>query len=722
MYTCCGKVGYILYPPATQRKTADFFIFYFKPENGDSKFMVKGAIANIKEGDMLELTGEWTTYKGKPELKLVAWREAFPLTEEGITAYLGSGKISGIGKKTAKQIVVFYGLDTVRIIEEEPELLTNIPGIGKKKAFKIHESWKKNNEIKQVMMFLMQHGISASLGLKVFHEFKPDCIKRITENPYCLTKIKGIGFQKADAIAQSMGVPLDSFHRCNSAFSYLLNEASIENGHVYLKKEDLLKRSRALLNLDGQIIAKYLSDAVSNNNLIPSHDEDGQEIIYQPVLYYTEQKLARNLASLIHSNYKTVLTENWKALLLDAVTKETDVSYNHLQSEAIVQSVASKVMVLTGGPGSGKTTTTLGIITALKQNGKNVFLAAPTGRAAKRMTEVTGLPAQTIHRLLEYHPDVGFQRDDKTPLEGDVLIIDEASMIDMMLMNQLVTAIPPSMSLILVGDIDQLPSVGAGNVLKDIIDSGVVPVIRLTEIFRQAETSKIITNAYKVNHGEMPVLRNEKKSDFFFVQIKDKSIANDCITSLVKDRLPRYFDCLPQDIQVLSPMRKGPGGTAELNSALQNSINPDGYPFDESGIGFRVSDKVMQIKNNYDKGVYNGDIGEVIQIDREENSLIVAFDGITATYDSSEFDELTLAYATTIHKSQGSEYPVVVISLLDSHYVMLQRNLLYTAITRAKRGCIIAGTVAAIRRAVQNLVITKRNTQLKRLLVQYSES
>ena len=506
MYTCCGKVGYILYPPATQRKTADFFIFYFKPENGDSKFMVKGAIANIKEGDMLELTGEWTTYKGKPELKLVAWREAFPLTEEGITAYLGSGKISGIGKKTAKQIVVFYGLDTVRIIEEEPELLTNIPGIGKKKAFKIHESWKKNNEIKQVMMFLMQHGISASLGLKVFHEFKPDCIKRITENPYCLTKIKGIGFQKADAIAQSMGVPLDSFHRCKSAFSYLLNEASIENGHVYLKKEDLLKRSRALLNLDGQIIAKYLSDAVSNNNLIPSHDEDGQEIIYQPVLYYTEQKLARNLASLIHSNYKTVLTENWKALLLDAVTKETDVSYNHLQSEAIVQSVASKVMVLTGGPGSGKTTTTLGIITALKQNGKNVFLAAPTGRAAKRMTEVTGLPAQTIHRLLEYHPDVGFQRDDKTPLEGDVLIIDEASMIDMMLMNQLVTAIPPSMSLILVGDIDQLPSVGAGNVLKDIIDSGVVPVIRLTEIFRQAETSKIITNAYKVNHGEMPVL------------------------------------------------------------------------------------------------------------------------------------------------------------------------------------------------------------------------
>ncbi len=514
---------------------------------------------------------------------------------------------------------------------------------------------------------------------------------------------------------------MDSFHRCNSAFAYLLNEASSDNGHVYLKKVELLNRSKALLNLDDQIIAKHLSDAVSNNDLIPSHDEDDQEIIYQPVLYYTEQKLACNLASLLYSSFKTVLTENRKALLLDSVSSQTGVSYNHLQSEAIVQSVVSKVMVLTGGPGSGKTTTTTGIITALEQEGKKVLLAAPTGRAAKRMTEVTGLPAQTIHRLLEYRPDEGFQRNEKEPLEGDVLIVDEASMIDMMLMNHLIAAIPASMNLILVGDIDQLPSVGAGNVLKDIIDSGVVPVIRLTEIFRQAETSKIITNAYKVNHGEMPILRNENESDFFFVQIKDKSIANDCITSLVKDRLPGYFNCQPQDIQVLSPMRKGPGGTAELNSALQKALNPDGYPFNENGIGFRVSDKVMQIKNDYDKGVYNGDIGEVIQIERENNSLIVAFDGITATYDNSEFDELTLAYAITIHKSQGSEYPVVVISLLDSHYVMLQRNLLYTAITRAKRGCVIAGTVSAIRRAVQNLVIIKRNTQLKRLLAQYSE-
>ena len=721
MYTCSGRVGYILYPPAAQQKTANFFIFYFKPENGDSKFMVKGAISNIKEGDMLELTGEWTTYKGKPELDLVAWKESFPMTEEGIAAYLGSGKISGVGKKTAKQIVAFYGLDTVRVIEEEPDLLTNIPGIGKKKALKIHESWKRNNEIKEVMMFLMQYGISASFALKVYHELKPNCIKKIKDNPYCLTQIKGIGFQKADTIAQSMGVPLDSFHRCNSAFAYLLNEASSDNGHVYLKKVELLNRSKALLNLDDQIIAKHLSDAVSNNDLIPSHDEDDQEIIYQPVLYYTEQKLACNLASLLYSSFKTVLTENRKALLLDSVSSQTGVSYNHLQSEAIVQSVVSKVMVLTGGPGSGKTTTTTGIITALEQEGKKVLLAAPTGRAAKRMTEVTGLPAQTIHRLLEYRPDEGFQRNEKEPLEGDVLIVDEASMIDMMLMNHLIAAIPASMNLILVGDIDQLPSVGAGNVLKDIIDSGVVPVIRLTEIFRQAETSKIITNAYKVNHGEMPILRNENESDFFFVQIKDKSIANDCITSLGKDRLPGYFNCQPQDIQVLSPMRKGPGGTAELNSALQKALNPDGYPFNENGIGFRVSDKVMQIKNDYDKGVYNGDIGEVIQIERENNSLIVAFDGITATYDNSEFDELTLAYAITIHKSQGSEYPVVVISLLDSHYVMLQRNLLYTAITRAKRGCVIAGTVSAIRRAVQNLVIIKRNTQLKRLLAQYSE-
>jgi exodeoxyribonuclease V alpha subunit len=471
-----------------------------------------------------------------------------------------------------------------------------------------------------------------------------------------------------------------------------------------------LKSAKELLQADEEPITQALDQMIEAEDLILD-----EEAIYLPPFYYSEVGVANKLKRLLDNSEGNLFDGS---LDIEAIVKQTSIQYDDVQVAAIKQAVESKVMVLTGGPGTGKTTTTLGIIAALESLGQSILLAAPTGRAAKRMSEATGKEAKTIHRLLEYNPAEGYGRNEDEPLEGGVLIVDESSMIDVILMNSLLKAVPSHMRLILVGDIDQLPSVGAGNVLRDIIDSGVVPVIRLTRIFRQAQTSRIITNAHKINQGFFPDISNGKDADFFFIKQEDPELAAKEIVNIVKNRIPKAYGYKTSDIQVLAPMQRSVVGATNLNIALQEAINPVGDAISRGGYWFRKGDRVMQIRNNYELEVFNGDIGVVELVDVEERSLIVRYDNGSVEYEYADLDELTLAYATTIHKSQGSEYPVVVMPLLMTHFVMLQRNLVYTGITRAKKICIIVGTTKALAYSIHNMVVLKRNTKLKERLTE----
>ncbi len=466
--------------------------------------------------------------------------------------------------------------------------------------------------------------------------------------------------------------------------------------------------AKELLQADEEPISQAIEQMIWDEDLIID-----DEAIFLPPFYYAECGVANKFKRLMSESEGSLFD---KELNIEDIVKQTNIQYDEVQMSAIKQAVQSKVMVLTGGPGTGKTTTTLGIIAALESLGQSILLAAPTGRAAKRMSEATGKEAKTIHRLLEYNPAEGYGRNDENPLEGGVLIVDECSMIDVILMNSLLKAVPSTMRLIMVGDIDQLPSVGAGNVLRDIIDSGTVPVVRLTRIFRQAQTSRIITNAHKINQGIFPDISNGRNADFFFIKQEDPELAAQEIVNIVKNRIPKAYHYNTNDIQVLAPMQRSVVGATNLNVILQEAINPVGESLSRGGYKYRNGDKVMQIRNNYEKEVFNGDIGVVENVSIEDRSLTVLFDGRSVTYEDSELDELTLAYATTIHKAQGSEYPVVVIPLLMTHYVMLQRNLVYTGITRAKKICIIVGTTKALAYSIHNMVVLKRNTKLKERL------
>ena len=481
-----------------------------------------------------------------------------------------------------------------------------------------------------------------------------------------------------------------------------------DDGHVYAEKEQLIKKSSELLDIEQNFIVEALEKILNTNDLILD-----EEAIYLPTFYMAEIGIAHRLKLL--NNSPARINTNLK-VNISRLQEKIGIEYDEIQAKGIQQAVTAKVMILTGGPGTGKTTTTLGIIRILQIMGMHILLAAPTGRAAKRMTETTGMEAKTIHRLLEFKPSGGYQRNEKNMLDGDVLIIDESSMIDVILMNSLMKAIPPHMKLILIGDIDQLPSVGAGNVLRDIIDSNQFSVIRLTKIFRQAQSSRIIMNAHKINEGRYPDLSNGKNTDFFFIEAEEPEIAANTIVELVKSRLPKYYHISPSSIQVLSPMQKGMVGASNLNILLQDAINPSDKCLYRAGRSFRQNDKVMQIRNNYDKEVFNGDIGFISEIDFDNNKLNVAFDNRIIEYDITELDELVQAYAITIHKSQGSEYPVVVMPVMMTHFIMLQRNLIYTGITRAKKVLVIVGTKKAVSYSVRNVTVTKRNTKLKERL------
>lgn len=736
-------------------------ITYQNPENGYSVLKCRlkgysepvpviGNMIDVNVGSVLVAEGNWKV-DAKYGRQFVAenWEETLPATVYGMEKYLGSGLIKGVGPKYAGKIVQKYGEETFNVIEDDVQRLTEIEGIGKKRVQMIAESWARQKEVKNIMLFLQEHQVSTSYAAKIYKQYGNDSIAVMKENPYKLADdIWGIGFRTADQIAKKLGFSRESYVRLRSGLMFTLSELSDE-GHVYAEKQQLIEKAAELLEASPETVIMTMDDMLRMEELILEKKivrlgENGNPVkaIYLPPFYYAEVGVAGKLKTLAASpagdRLYAKLTEARKnsgseTLSVDiaAIEAKTGMEYDEIQADAIRQAAAAKVMVLTGGPGTGKTTTTQGIIAAYRAYGLRILLAAPTGRAAKRMTEATGLEAKTIHRLLECKPPEGYQKNDENPLEGDVLIIDECSMIDMILMNSLLKAIPPAMRLILIGDTDQLPSVGAGNVLRDIIDSGAFPVVRLTRIFRQAQTSRIIMNAHRINEGKMPDISNGAASDFFFLENEDADAVVAQLVKLVQASLPKYYHAAPQQIQVLTPMQRGVVGAANLNLALQEALNPAEQEvfirgrgkvrmqkecLRRSGYAFRADDRVMQVRNNYDKEVFNGDIGVIETVSETDRTLTVNFDGRSIVYDITELDELVHAFATTIHKAQGSEYPIVVMPILMNHYVMLQRNLIYTGITRAKKTLVIVGTKKALSYAVRNVTVTKRNSMLRERL------
>ncbi len=695
-------------------------VTYQNPENGYSVMKVKvkdysdlvtlvGNLLEVPVGSVLLCEGEWKVDKRYGnQFVAQTWEEVMPATLYGIEKYLGSGLVKGIGPKYAQLIVSKFGLDTIEVIETDIQRLYEVPGIGKKRVEKIQESWEKQKDIKNVMLFLQGYGVSTAYAAKIYRQYGKDSIDTVKGNPYRLADdIWGIGFKTADGIANKMGYENNDPRRCKSGINYTLSELADE-GHVYAEEEQLVKSAKELLQADEEPIRNAMTEMVQAEEL----KTDG-DAIYLPPFYYAEVGTANRLLALLENNTANLFV---KPFNIQEISKSSGIVYDEVQIQAIKQAIDSKVMVLTGGPGTGKTTTTQGIIAALKSMGLRILLAAPTGRASKRMSEATGMEAKTIHRLLEYNPKDGYKRNDENPLEGDALIVDECSMIDIVLMNNLMKAIPTSMRLILVGDIDQLPSVGAGNVLRDVIDSERIPVIRLTRIFRQAQSSRIVMSAHAINQGRFPDTSNGKETDFFFMQVEEPEMVAENIVKLVKERLPKAYRQPVSNIQVLTPMQRGVVGASNLNVSLQSALNPSQLALNRGGYSFRLNDRVMQLRNNYDKEVFNGDLGYISHVNMEDRTLQVDFDGKLVEYEVSELDELTLAYATTIHKSQGSEYPIVVMPVLMTHYVMLQRNLIYTGITRAKKICVLLGTKKALSFAIRNMSVLKRNTKLKERL------
>ena len=700
-----------------QNETNGYSVIKCRAKGYADLITVVGSMPEVHVGSVLTLSGEWTVNpKFGRQFTVSGFEETLPATVYGIEKYLGSGLVKGIGPKFAARIVRAFGADTLNVIEEDPDALLRVPGIGKLRVERIKKSWDEQKEIKNIMLFLQGHDVSTTHATKIYKTYGSDSIRVVKENPYRLADdIWGIGFRTADTIAEKLGVEKETAVRLRSGLLYTLNRLS-EEGHCYARRDQLLKTGSELLSVEESVLPPVLDEMVRQDDvkteLIDGEDSaPGETAVYLPPFWFAETGTAKRLKQIFSSPASVKVKPQG---LEERIRRVTGLNYDPAQMDAIRCAAGSKILILTGGPGTGKTTTTLGILTAFRQAGAKILLAAPTGRAAKRLSETTGMEARTIHRLLEFKPPEGCQKNEQNPLEGDVLILDECSMIDIMLMYSLLKAVPDSMTLIFVGDVDQLPSVGAGNVLRDLIDAGVFPVVRLTKIFRQAAASRIITNAHRINRGRMPDLSNGKQSDFFFLEEEDPETAAQEIVRLVKERLPRAYGT--RDIQVLTPMQRGAVGAANLNQVLQAALNADAAGLRRGGTDYRLHDKVMQIRNNYDKEVFNGDIGTVCRVNTEDRELTVSFDGREVLYDVTELDELVLAYAATVHKSQGSEYPIVVMPVLMTHYVMLQRNLVYTGVTRAKKLMVMIGSTKALALAVRNVTVTRRNTMLKERL------
>ncbi len=697
------------------------------PPNARDVITILGNFSNPVVGESLICYGTWISHaQWGRQMQVARYEVVRPATAFAIEKYLGSGMVKGVGPVTAKRIVNKYGEESLDIIEQHPRKLLNVQGIGEKTLAKITKAWADQREVKNIMLFLQSHGVSPAYAVKIYKTYGSQAIEIVERNPYQLASdIWGIGFKSADKIARAIGIAEDDPRRIEAGVVYVLNEAVESGGNAYLTEKELTAKAAEILGVN-DVGGAILNLAITGRLVLEEAAFLGETetAIYTPSLHKTETGLAERIQKLLAAPLKqppdAAKFDGWLTALLD----KHGFPLSDEQREAVKTALLSRFSVLTGGPGVGKTTTTNAIVAAFEALKKDVLLASPTGRAAKRLAEVTGREAKTVHRLLEFDPEQrGFKKSADEPLDCDVLIVDESSMLDMVLTYSLLKAVPDDAQVLFVGDVDQLPSVGPGNVLRDLIDSGAVPVARLTQVFRQAAESLIITNAHAINAGRMPSLPPPSENkDCAYLKAEEAEDVAEMVVAVVARSLPKR-GYAPSDIQVLTPMQRGSAGAAFLNTRLQEVLNPARPGTEEvqrAGRFFRVGDRVMQMVNNYDKFVYNGDIGTVLAISHEDETVTVGFQdaqGLTeVSYEFSELDELTLAFACSIHKAQGSEYPVVVLALHTQHYMLLQRNLLYTALTRAKKLAVLIGPQRAIAMAVKKQNDIHRHTRLKERL------
>ena len=722
--TLIGTLEKILY----SNPENGFIIGTFLTENTIRPVTVKGIVYNNVVHETLNLKGNWENHKiyGR-QFSFREFMPVAPTSEEGMIRYLSSEIFKGIGKKTAQRIVNKFGNDTFKIIDSSPELLSKIKGVNKKQQKSLLNSWEEQRGLRDVMTFLRGVGISHGFAQRIYAKHGMNSIPLIKANPYLLTDISGIGFLTADGIAHNLGFDKNSPHRAAAGLLYVL-EQQVLNGHTCYPLPDLLEKTAPELLIDKTILEESLNQLIEDRLIYcaEQNDENGerQKFIARMRYYRAEQRIAENIFRILKSKAYTIFES--ESSLIEEQERKVGLKLDEAQREAVNAVLKYKVLIVTGGPGTGKTTLVRFILGLMRPKIPSIALAAPTGRAAKRITETTGSSSSTIHRLLEA-TNVGFQRNRENPLDQELIIIDETSMIDTLLMDSFLEAVPSASRLIIVGDVDQLPSVGAGTVLQDFIKSGSIPVVRLNHIFRQAYGSFITVNAHKVRRGELPSVNKSSKQsdlkdqlqDYYFIEESDQEKIVEKILLLNTERIPQRFKLDPmKEIQVLTPMHRGITGASQLNRNLQEKINPDAKGIEHREQWFRVGDKIMQQQNDYEKQVFNGDLGRVVDCDQDSKELYVRFEQSHIHYKSNELDQLTLAYAITVHKSQGSEYSAVIMPITTHHYMMLQRNLLYTAITRGKQLVVLIGTSAAVRIAVQNQGTLNRYTGL---LKQFSE-
>ena len=692
-----------------------FTVARLKVEKGGAVVTVVGSLVGIPAGAVLRVSGRFeTTARFGEQFRVERYTEVAPQTIEGLRRYLGSGLIKGIGPEFASRIVDRFGIETLEILDSDPARISEVPGIGPSRARAIRQAWSAQREVRKVMVFLQGYGVSPAFAARIYKRYGPAAIARVRENPYRLAfDVWGIGFLSADKLAAALGVARDAPARAEAGVRHVLDDYG-GNGHVFVPRPRLAQAAAALLDLPEDSVDQAIDRLARTGDcaIDASVVEDARApAVYEAGLYRAECALAAGLRKLLVAPAPRTEIDRERAIAW--YEREAGIALARQQVEAVSTALSAKVAVITGGPGVGKTTIVRGIVSILEKKGVRVALAAPTGRAAKRLADATGAPASTLHRMLEWRPaEASFARNAARPLELDVLIVDEASMLDVRLAADLMAALPASGRLVLVGDVDQLPSVGPGTVLGDVIASGVVPVVRLTEIFRQAAESMIVVNAHRIHDGDMPDLGGGAARDFFFLEHDDPAGAAELIRDLVTTRLPKKYGLQPHDIQVLSPMHRGELGAGNLNQLLQAALTAGAQGIERGARTLRVGDKVMQIRNDYDKEVWNGDSGVIDSIDADGDALHVRFDDRTIEYGIDEVDTLALAYAATVHKSQGSEYPAVVVPVHTQHYVMLQRNLLYTAITRGKRLVVLVGTRKALALAVRNADVAARASGL----------
>lgn len=708
-------------------------ITFFNPENGysvvkimpdsavqpgtaarDGTVTVVGAMTELNAGENVRFTGQWVDdARYGRQFRAETVTPLLPTNPEGIVSYLSSGIVKGIGRRTAEKIVSHFGADTLAVLDTRPSGLYDVPGLRASLAAKLIAAWTDNQAARQAMIFLQGYGVSSRMAARIFRHYGAETITRVREDPYTLAdEVFGIGFVRADAIARSMGLAPDARERLRAGLLYTLNQLASE-GHTCAPRSQLIETAGELLKIDNPTRLSAVLDAQISASHLVSDSLPAGEYIYLPMYYHAERGAAQRLRALAAapSQLMADVAKAGGPALVERAARAGEVALSEQQRAAVLAALTNKVSVLTGGPGTGKTTTLRTAIGALNALKATFMLASPTGRAAKRLSESTGCPASTIHRLLGYKPGEGFLRDENTPLETDVVVVDEASMLDLLLFYSLLKALRPQTHLLLVGDVDQLPSVGAGSVLQDVIAGGTAHVTRLQTIFRQGEDSHIVLNAHRINRGDAPFMDNQS-ADFFFFGEDDPAKAAELVVDIVANRLPQRFGYDPfDDVQVIAPMYRGPAGVTALNQALQAALNGSQRVAEKrlGGQLFRVGDKVMQTRNDYEKDVFNGDIGRVRAFNFDDSELQVVIDGRFITYDFAEAEALMLAYCISTHRSQGSEYPAVVIPLLTQHYMMLQRNLLYTAITRAKKTVVLVGSRRAVHLAVNNNQVAERH-------------